>query len=185
MSIDDFLLERIVNESIPEVVGQSVGKIFEPSPLEFAISLKRSDGISLFFSLLPARPGFFLTDRSHKFLETDRSAGYFVNLLRKHLSTSKIVSIEKEPLERRFQVLFSGFDSAGEALKLSLLVELTGRSANAHLFVADAHLASLRETADREQSLIFSPKTRYIPSQQEFESKVENEGVLAATRYYL
>ncbi|MEW6734507.1 MAG: NFACT family protein [Acidobacteriota bacterium] len=145
MAIEDYLLEQIVAEAAPLIINQNVGRVFAPALWELAIYIRRPDHICLYISLLPARPGLFLTSRSIKTLEGERNISNFVELLRKYLSGTTLSAIEKERGERRLRIDFAGFDAAGLPRTLSLLVELTGRSANAHLFVGSAYLASLRD----------------------------------------
>jgi predicted ribosome quality control (RQC) complex YloA/Tae2 family protein len=144
MSLENYLIEKIVREAAPIIVGQNVGRIFETSSLEFALAL-RAENACLYISLLPARPGLFLTDRSFKALESGKPPGNFISLLRKYLVGATIADIIKQPWERRVLIKFSSFDAGGAPLQLTLLIDLMGRSANAHLFVGTAYLASLRD----------------------------------------
>src|SRR5438093_6612917 len=101
MSMENYLLDQIVREIVPQVCGQNVGRIFETSSLEFAISLRRGDNLCLFVSLLPARLGLFLTQRSFKSLDHDRAPGNFTNLMRKYITGSSLLRLSKESNERR------------------------------------------------------------------------------------
>jgi predicted ribosome quality control (RQC) complex YloA/Tae2 family protein len=151
MALEDYLLDKIIAEATPMVMGQNVGRIFEPGALELALALKRGDNICLYLSLLPSRPGLFLTERSFKALEGERPPTNFTNLLRKYLTGATISKFEKEPGERRVRIDLSSFDAAGNTLSLSLVAELMGRSANAHFFVSNAYLASLRDLPSGSQ----------------------------------
>lgn len=51
---------------------------------------------------------------------------------------------------------FQGYDIAGSALYLTLLVELTGRSANMRLYVGNALIASLREGSQKAEQVLQS-----------------------------
>src|SRR5262249_5317484 len=157
MALEDYILERIVKEAAPILIGEKAGRIFESVPLEFAINLRKST--SLYCSVIPSRPGLFLTSRSIKSLEGERTAGHFTNLLRKYVSNATISKIIKERGERRILAGFDGYSASGEPLEINLLIELTGRSANAHLFVSTSYLASLREIPESSQqpSLTIQP----------------------------
>lgn len=145
MALENYLLELIAKEAAPLLVGQTAGRVLEPSATELAIALKRSDSICLFISLKPARPGLFITERAVKSLDSERAPGHFTNLLRKYITSATITKFVKMAGERQIRIDFGGYDTMGSALLLTLLIDLTGRSANAHLFVGDAYLASLRE----------------------------------------
>lgn len=159
MALENYLLEQIVYEAAPLVNNQLVGKIFEPKPLEFVINLRRSDNVSLLISLLPSRPAIFLTRKSPKHFSTDHSACHLTNMMRKYLSGATLTELVKETNERRIIINFSNFDTSGKLLKFSLLLDLMGRSANAHLFVDEVFLASLRELPENSPAISLSPFT--------------------------
>lgn len=159
MALENYLLEQIVYEAAPLVNNQLVGKIFEPKPLEFVINLRRSDSVSLLISLLPSRPAIFLTRKSPKHFSTDHSACHLTNMMRKYLSGATLTELVKETNERRIIINFSNFDTSGKLLKFSLLLDLMGRSANAHLFVDEVFLASLRELPENSPAISLSPFT--------------------------
>lgn len=144
--MENFLINSIVTEAAPLLLNQTVGRIFEPGSQEIALGLRRGDGCTLFISLAPARPAIFITSQSLKSLDNDRPPGYFASLLRKYLIGTTLNRFDKEFNERRLRIDFAGFDITGKSITLSLLIELTGRSSNAYLFVDNAYLASLRET---------------------------------------
>ena len=155
MSLENYLLTELVRQITPTIIGQSVGRIFEPSPLEFALGFKNGD--CLYVSLLPARPGIFLTERAFKSLEGDRSPTHLTNLMRKYVANATLSEIVKTPNERQILLTFRSFDATGASLNLGLMIDLMGRSANAHLFINNAYLASLREMPDSSAIMAFAP----------------------------
>ncbi len=157
MALENYLLEQIVSEAAPLVNNQTVGKILEPKSLEFIINLRSSNAISIYISLLPSRPAIFLTSKSLKYFSSDHSACHLTNMMRKYLTGGTLTEIVKEPNERRVIIHFSNFDITGKLLNFSLLLDLMGRSANAHLFVDGAFLASLRELPANSPAISLSP----------------------------
>lgn len=157
MSLENYLLTELVRQITPTITGQSVGRIFEPSPLEFALGFK--NGSCLYVSLLPARPGIFLTERAFKSLEGDRGPTHLTNLMRKYVANATLSEIVKTPNERQILLTLRSFDATGATLNLGLMIDLMGRSANAHLFINNAYLASLREMPDSTAIMAFTPAT--------------------------
>jgi predicted ribosome quality control (RQC) complex YloA/Tae2 family protein len=178
MALEDYHLKQITLEAAPLVTGQNVGRVFEPGPLELALAMRRGDNLCLYLSVLPSRPGLFLTDRSFKSLESERAPGNFTNLLRKYLAGATISTFEKEPNERRLRIDSKSFDVAGDTLSITLLIELTGRSANAHLFVGGAYLASLRDLPAGSLPPALSSKTPIKTAGRKIDPRgLEREGL--------
>jgi predicted ribosome quality control (RQC) complex YloA/Tae2 family protein len=140
--MEDFLLTAIVPELAQQLVGRPLGRIFSPSALEFALGWRQGD--ALYISVNPTRPAIFSTERSFKTWESGTISN-FVQLLRKYLAGATLTGLHKEPQERRIFLEFQGFDVAEQPLKLTLMLDFTGRSANAYLFINQAFLSSLRE----------------------------------------
>lgn len=157
MSLENYLLEQLVREATPLVTNQMVGKIQQPASLDFILGLRNPDNLSIYFSLLPSRPAFFLTSKLVKNTSGEQSANHLTNFMRKYLSGATLVELIKEPYERRIIINFSNFDVMGKPLKLSLLLDLMGRSANAHIFVDGVFLASLRELPENSPNISLKP----------------------------
>ncbi|KAF0248266.1 MAG: Fibronectin-binding A domain-containing protein, partial [bacterium] len=148
---------QLVREATPLVIGQLVGKIQQPASLEFILGLRKSDNLSIYFSLLPARPAFFLTTNPTKKTSNEQPASHLTNFMRKYLTGATLIELIKEPYERRIIIHFSNFDVIGNPLKLTLLLDLMGRSANAHIFVDGVFLASLRELPENSPTISLLP----------------------------
>lgn len=150
MSLDNYQLEVITQEIGKNLVTERVGRVYEPERFSLAIGFR--NGMALYISVNPARPALFLTSRSQKQLEGE--AGNFTNLLRKYISSAQLTAIQKQPGERRVELTFQSYDVAGSLLYITLLVELTGRSANLHLYAGDVCLSSLREGFQKDPERI-------------------------------
>lgn len=163
MALENYLLEQIVREAVPLVTNQLVGRIYEPSAMEFLVNLRRSDNLSLYFSLLPNRPAFFLTYKL-KNLATEHSASHLTNFMRKYFTGATLTELVKEVDERRIRINFSNFDITGKPITLTLLLDLMGRAANAHLFVDNAYLASLREVPEHISISLLPLEKNLLPT---------------------
>lgn len=170
MALENYLLDQIVLEAVPLVTNQLVGRIYEPSAMEFLVNLRRSDNLSLYFSLLPNRPAFFLTYKL-KNLATEHSASHLTNFMRKYFTGATLTELVKETDERRIRINFSNFDITGKAITLTLLLDLMGRGANAHLFVDNAYLASLREVPEHINISLLPLEKNLLPAKELTESQ--------------
>ena len=139
-------LDKIRAEIESELSGQKFGKIFPLSRLQFAIDFRHSDAKFLFVSFEPNAPRIYIIKRRLRDLEKSSvNSNSFVMFLRKRLAHSVLQSIEKFPAERILRFLFLAENEIGDTENYSLIVQLTGRSAN--LFLLDGRdfiLDSLR-----------------------------------------
>lgn len=142
--MENFYLTAVVREIAPEIEGRSVARV-SMWATTLLIDLKLSGGRRLLASLDPASPALFLS--SH-FALASRSANPFLSLVRKHLFEAKLIDIRKPPLDRIVQLDFERSDATGEKVQASLVLELTGRSANAYLL--DSQGKSIGSLFERE-----------------------------------
>lgn len=130
------------------MAGTRFGKIFALSRFETAIDFRLHGSRYLFISVEPASPRVYLVKR--RLRDLDRQSGNpspFLLGLRKHLSGAGFTGVGKLPGERVLRLSFSGPDELGNIRAHSLIVQVTGRSAN--LFLLDGEdviLGSARDT---------------------------------------
>ena len=154
-------LEKITVELKKELINQKFGRIFSQKKLQFAIDFRLHDSKFLFISLEPFAPRIYLIKRKLKELEKEsKNPSQFVLFLRKRLSNAELKSVEKFDNERILKFLCSARNDLGQVEIYSLIVQLTGRSAN--LFLLDKNgfiLDSLRENSGEGQQIAnrFSP----------------------------
>jgi predicted ribosome quality control (RQC) complex YloA/Tae2 family protein len=151
--MNESTLEIICSEIARSLQGKRLGKIFPLSRFETAIDFRLPDSRYLFISVEPSAPRIYLITRRLRDLE--RSSGNpspFLLALKKRLSGATLDSVEKIPGERVLRFAFSGQDEMGNVGRHSLIVQITGRSAN--LFLLDEEniiMDSLRETRGQGQ----------------------------------
>jgi predicted ribosome quality control (RQC) complex YloA/Tae2 family protein len=149
--MDNFLLHAIVSELEPILRGRRVGRVYQLGATGLMIDFHLRDGRWLAISTDPNRLALFLTARSPKQAgESPRSDTAFVSLLKKHLSSGQIVAIEKIGYDRVAKFEFDVEEEDGQRNRLTLVVMLTGRTANILLLEQSRVIASLRE---RDESL--------------------------------
>jgi predicted ribosome quality control (RQC) complex YloA/Tae2 family protein len=144
--MDNFLLQAIVTELEPVLSGRRLGKINQFGATDLLIDFHLRDGRWLAVSTDPQRLALYLTARSPKqFNENPRSDTAFVALLKKHLSGARLVAIEKLGYDRVVKFEFIAGGEEEQARQLSMVVLLTGRTANVLLVEQTSVIASLRE----------------------------------------
>lgn len=146
--VNDSTLEKICAELARDSAGARFGKIFALSRFETVIDLRLPGSKYLFVSVEPASPRIYMVKRRLRDLE--RQSGNlspFLLGLRKHLAGAGLEGVEKLPAERVLRLRFSGTDELGNVQAHSLIVQLTGRSANFFLLDGeDIILDSARDT---------------------------------------
>lgn len=129
--MDISTIKLVREEILPLAIGHRFGKVFQLSRFEFAIDLRLGDPRFLFISIEPARPRVYLIRRRLRDLEK-RSVGPspFAVSLRKLLSGAAIWSIEQVTNDRILIFKLKNTDEFGEKKIYSLVIKLTGRSAD-------------------------------------------------------
>jgi predicted ribosome quality control (RQC) complex YloA/Tae2 family protein len=129
------LIHEIVREVRSSLIGRFLGKIFQLTPLSFALDLGYRGGF-LFISVDPSSPRFYLIQRRVRDLEKQASQlSHFGQLIRARLGGGQLISVEKDPADRVVWLTFRIEDDLGASHFRRLVIQLTGRSSN--LFILD------------------------------------------------
>lgn len=127
-------LKEIRDELESVIVGHAAGRIFQLSRFEIALDLQLAGARYLFISVEPADPRIYLIRRKLRDLEkASANPSPFVLQARKILGNAVVGSITQIENERILVLDFASDDGLGEDRKVSLVVQLTGRSANLFL----------------------------------------------------
>lgn len=125
------LLAEIVEEMTPVLRGRTLGRSFQLGPLTLAFDLRPYSGNYLFISVEPNRPRLYLIKRKLRDLEKlSIKPSQFLLRLQKAVSHARLLRIIKIPDERIVHFIFEQLTRADEAVDLTLVAQLTGRSAN-------------------------------------------------------
>ena len=151
------IIQRVVEELRTTLTGRYFGKIFQLTPLSFAIDFGLR-GEFLFISVDPASPRIYLIRRRTRDLERQSvPLSGFGQATRSKLSGAHVVNIVKDPSDRIVRLTLRSEDF----IFRRLIIQLTGRSAD--LFVVDELNrieAVLREDPQIRQHRIYEPPTR-------------------------
>jgi predicted ribosome quality control (RQC) complex YloA/Tae2 family protein len=154
--MDQEVIRRVVEELRTALSGRFVGKIYQLSPVSFAIDFGLR-GEFLLISVDPSNPRFYLTHRRTKDLEKQSlPLNPLGQMLRSRLSGAHFVSISKDALDRIVRFTFRTDD-----VFWRLVVQLTGRTAD--IFLLDELnriVAVLREQSETRLHQLYQPPPR-------------------------
>ncbi len=138
MAFDAFFLSAVLDEIRTQATGARVEKIHQPSR-DTVILLLRCDGgrQKLLLAANPAAPRLHLTTANP---ENPDQPPMFCMLLRKHLSGSRLASVEQPPMERCAVFTFDCTDEMGYPVQKRLVAELMGRTCNIYLLGPDGRI---------------------------------------------
>lgn len=166
-------LEKIRAELADKLVGQKFGKIFPLARLQLAIDFRLHDSNYLLIGVEPNAPRIYLIKRRVRDLEKLAAhSSPFVLFLRKRLANAVLQTVSQISDERVLRFTFEAQTELGETENYSLIVQLTGRSANLLLldkndFVLDA----VRDTFGEGQEI----GGKYAPPLREGEPTKKRE----------
>jgi len=167
--VNEKTLEKICAELASVLTGCKFGKIFTLSRFQLAIDFRLPDSQYLFISVEPSAPRVYQIKRRLRDLEKQsKNPTAFVMFLRKRLANSILQPIVKLENERILRFAFTAKDELGETENYTLIVQLTGRSAN--LFLLDKNdfiLDACRETFGAGQEIA----SRYAPPVRDAETR--------------
>ncbi|HEX6717257.1 MAG TPA: NFACT RNA binding domain-containing protein [Pyrinomonadaceae bacterium] len=159
--MDQALVGRVVEELRVALSGRYVGKLYQLSPVSFAIDFGLR-GEFLFVSVDPASPRLYLIRRRTKDLEKQSiPLSTFGQMLRSKLGGAHLVNISKDPLDRIVRLTFRIDDDGASTIFRRLVIQLTGRTAD--LFLLDELnriVAILREPAHTRIHELYQPPPR-------------------------
>jgi len=157
------LTDSLIEELRTALTGRFFGKIFQLTPLSFALDFGLR-GEYLFISSDPASPRLYLIKRRLKELEKQsHQLSSFGQTMRSKLSGSHLVNVSKDALDRIVRLTFRMEDEAEGVIFRRLVIQLTGRTAN--LFLLDELNrigAVLREQSQAQVNETYAPPPRPV-----------------------
>jgi len=138
MAFDAFFLSAVLDEIRGKATGARIDKIHQPSRDTVILHLRCTEGREkLIFAANPTAPRLHLTSASP---ENPAEPPMFCMLLRKHLSGSRLNSIEQIPMERCAIFTFDATDEMGFPVQKRLVCELMGRTCNLYLLSPEGRI---------------------------------------------
>lgn len=128
MALDGVFLSLIKDELQSSLEDARVDRIHQPSKEEIIINFRtRQKPHKILFNVNASQARVHET---HLTVENPKAPPMFCMLLRKHLSSGKLISIRQDGFER---ILYFDFDSSnemGDIVRLTLVIEIMGRHSN-------------------------------------------------------
>ncbi len=127
MALDAVAIKALVGE-LQCLVGGRIDKMHQPERDEIIVSVRTLEkSYKLLLSASSANPRFHLTEYTKK---NPKTAPLFCMLLRKHVNSGKIKSIEQIDFERIVRISVDSYDELGDYTTKHIYVEIMGRHSN-------------------------------------------------------
>ena len=129
MALDGVFLSLVKKELLKILINSRVDKIHQPSHDCLVVSLRTvaNGNVKL---MLSAGAGSARVHLTAKELENPKVPPMFCMLMRKHLSSGKLVDIRQDGFERILYFDFEATDELGDRVTLTLAAEIMGRCSN-------------------------------------------------------
>ena len=128
MALDGVVISALANECNEKLVGARIDKIYQPEKDELIISARSLSGAyKLLLCANPSFPRFHLTNIQK---ENPEKAPMFCMLLRKHLSSGKILYVKQDGMERILRIGIESYDEMGVLSEKVIVVEIMGKHSN-------------------------------------------------------
>lgn len=153
MALDGVFLSRVKSELEPILIGSRVDKIHQPSRDSLVITLRTlgQGNRKLLLSSSAGTARVHLTDREP---ENPKVPPMFCMLLRKHLSSGKLVGIRQDGYERILFLDFEATDEFGDRVTLSIACEIMGRCSNILLIGPDGRVIDAIKRVSEDMSRV-------------------------------
>ena len=127
MALDGITVSCLVHEWQQTLVGGRITKIAQPEPDELLLTIKNYDTYRLHLSASASLPLACLIPDNRP---SPLTAPNFCMLLRKHLNSARILSVEQPGLERIIRMRIEHLDEMGDTRVKWLIIELMGKHSN-------------------------------------------------------
>jgi predicted ribosome quality control (RQC) complex YloA/Tae2 family protein len=159
--MNEQLIGEVLEELRTALEGRRWGKVFQLSAASLAVDFRTGDGRYLLLSAEPGRPRLHMISRTVRELERGAlTPTPFALVLRKALGGSTLRALTKDEGERIVRFNFSVPDAFGDERTATLVMQLTGRTANLFLLDEDARIVeALRPSRGKGQTEgeVYSP----------------------------
>ena len=128
MALNGITISAVAAELRSRAVGGRVVKLQQPLRDELHITIKKEkDTVRLLLSADAGLPRVLITEKTKP---SPMTAPAFLMLLRKHIGSGKLVSVEQPDFERILILTFEHLDEMGDLSEKKLIVEMMGRYSN-------------------------------------------------------
>lgn len=162
MALDGITIAALAAELNTKLKGGRIAKIAQPEADELLLTIKTSEGnFKLLISANASLPFAYLTDES---IASPMTAPSFCMLLRKHISSGRIVDITQPSLERIIEFQIEHLNEMGDLCSKILTVELMGKHSNIIFRESDGKIID----SIKHVSLLVSSVREVLPGKEYF-----------------
>ena len=128
MALDGVFLHTVKEELDGKIIGARVDKIYQPSREEIVFQMRGTTGTyKLLFCTGAGTARVHITQTK---IENPKIPPMFCMLLRKHLSSGRLISIRQDGLERILYFDFDSVNEMGDMVRIVVACEIMGRRSN-------------------------------------------------------
>jgi len=178
MPADSVFISALVNELKEQLAGAKIDKIQQPERDEILLSLRA--GFRNFRVMLSAGTGDARIHVTNAAYENPAQPPMFCMLLRKHLTSARILAVEQPHLERSVEITMETYGTFGDILEKKLILEMMGRYSNIILCDSDGIIIDCLRRIDSTMSEMrqILPGLAYVrPPQQDKADILEDRPV--------
>lgn len=186
MALDGVFL-RLIKKQLTPLIGGRVDKIHQPSREEILFTIRTREGaFRLLFNTGAGNARVHITNAE---IENPKTPPMFCMLMRKHLSSGKLIDIRQDGFER---ILYFDFDSAnemGDICRFTLAIEIMGRHSNLILINSENKIVDSIKRVGQDMSsvrMILPGMTYTLPPKERRLSLIDNESseICSAVKEY-
>ena len=168
MALDGLFLSTVKDEIESIALNSRIDKIYEPSKEEIILVLRFKGGkAKLLLSASANSPRVHFTEMSP---ENPKSPPMFCMLMRKYLSTAKLIGVRQQGLDRILFLDFETVNELGDLTTITVVCEIMGRHSNIILVDSNSKIIDSikRISEDMSSVRIVLPGVKYElpPAQQ-------------------
>lgn len=127
MAFDGLITKSIVSELNNNLIGGKINKIYEPNKNEIILDIYNKQKFMLDICIDSSNCRINLTNHLKP---NPKAAPNFCMLLRKYLTSSKLVSLETYTLDRIVIITLQNYNELNDLVEYKLIVELMGKHSN-------------------------------------------------------
>lgn len=167
MALDGIVISNIVSELSNALIGGRIDKIYQPEKDELLLSVRsQKDAYKLFLTANSNYPRIHFTTRVKN---SSQTPPMFCMLLRKHLSSGRIISITQPHYDRIVEIEIEATNELGDRENKKLIIEMMGRHSNIILTKADDTIIdSIKHVSSAQSSMreVLPGRTYFYPNNQ-------------------
>ena len=163
MALDTLVINALADELSAKLQNGRIDKIHQPEHDEILLHIRTyEENYRLVVSASPAHPRIHFTDRQK---ENPMTPPMFCMLLRKHLSSGKIINISQTDFERIIRFDIESYNELGDLTVKYLIAELMGRNSNIILTDSSFKIIDSARHVDFTRSSVrqILPGCEYLP----------------------